>query len=358
MTELLNAFDDNLDFNREAYFTLSFDALPSALYLDVPMEDSKPNMEKALDLMKLSESEFELVYKVWDTEDSSNADFEKDYPYQQLYKSNSHKGLVWVTLSNETLAVDFLYDCKDSAYENWVLDMNDQLRKQFGLSRAPNFNILTKPHNCFTTKEVRIEKIELDLIHNYNDDFIAIHQEIEKAILYKQSGLILLYGTPGTGKTTYIRSLMSKYQDSNFIFVQNEFVPRLLDPDFIAFLLKQRNAILVIEDAEKVICSRENSNGGSVVSTILQLTDGLFSDYLNIKVVCTFNTSLSKIDSALMRKGRLIAMYEFNQLSIRKTNDLLNAIGGEASNVEMTVADIYNKEQKEFANLEKGRIGF
>jgi len=131
----------------------------------------------------------------------------------------------------------------------------------------------------------------------------------------------------------------------------------IIDPEFISFLLKQRNSILVIEDAEKVIISRENLKEGSVVSTLLQLTDGLFSDYLNIKVICTFNTSKSKIDSALLRKGRMIAMHEFNPLSIEKTNHLLKEIGVENVNKELSIADIYNYEEKRYS-IEESKIGF
>lgn len=97
----------------------------------------------------------------------------------------------------------------------------------------------------------------------------------------------------------------------------------MLHPDFISFLLKHQNAILIIEDAEKVLMSREQMNENSVVSTILQLTDGLFSDYLNIKIICTFNTSLDKIDKALLRKGRMIAYYEFKALIPEKANEIL-----------------------------------
>jgi len=198
----------------------------------------------------------------------------------------------------------------------------------------------------------------LDLERHYNDDFQKVYERINQSITAKESGLILLYGKPGTGKTTYIKSLISKFKDANFIFIQNEFVKYLLNPDFISFLLRQRNAILVIEDAEKVISTRENSNDRSVVSTILQLTDGLFSDYLNIKVICTFNTSLAKVDAALLRKGRMIARYEFDKLSLEKTNNLLADRKADSSFEELTVADIYNIEEMSFAEPEQKQIGF
>ena len=358
MSELLKAFDSYNDFKRDSYFTLIYDTLGSYLTLEVPLEATKVNMNRVVELMNLSENNYELLYKVWNTEDSSNADFDKDFPFEYLLKSLNKKSLIWISLDEDTLSVSFLYDCKDVKLENWVIEMNDKLRKEFGLSRSPVFNVLTKSHGRFSTEEVRTENVILDLDQNYNDDFIKVFEKVENSILSKGSGLILLHGKPGTGKTTYIRSLISQHQDSNFIFIQNEFVNSLLDPEFISFLLKQRNSILVIEDAEKVIRSRESLNEGSIVSTILQLTDGLFSDYLNIKVVCTFNTSLSKIDSALLRKGRMIAMYEFKPLNLLKTNKLLKSLGTLESDEELTLAEIYNIEQPDFSNIEKNKIGF
>ena len=104
--------------------------------------------------------------------------------------------------------------------------------------------------------------------------------------------------------------------------------------------------------------SREQINESSVVSTILQLTDGLFSDYLNIKIICTFNTSIDKIDKALLRKGRMIAYYEFKPLSFQKANEILNTMTEESTDVDMTLADIFNYRGRKFSPSEKGKIGF
>jgi ATP-dependent 26S proteasome regulatory subunit len=104
--------------------------------------------------------------------------------------------------------------------------------------------------------------------------------------------------------------------------------------------------------------SREQKNESSVVSTILQLTDGLFSDYLNIKIICTFNTSINKIDSALLRKGRMIAYYEFKALEKEKANTLLNTLDHEAADKALTLADIFNYENTTFSQTEKRKIGF
>ena len=59
----------------------------------------------------------------------------------------------------------------------------------------------------------------------YNDDFLPIHQTIASSIESEDtSGLILLHGSPGTGKTSYIKSLLGAHLESSFIFIPNDFV--------------------------------------------------------------------------------------------------------------------------------------
>ena len=357
MSQLLKAFGSYDDFDKKRYFTLEYDLIPSILSFEAPFEINKKSLEEVIEKLSLGTFDFEIVFKYWNTDDASNADLNLDFPFQYIFKSNSKKCVISVSAENDTLEIEFLYDCKDAELEGWIIKINTNLRTNFSLSKTPVFKVLVKKHSYFETEDVRTQETILDIDTSYNDDFKPISQRIENSITKNDSGIILLYGQPGTGKTTYIKSLITRHSKSNFIFIQNEFVTNLLDPDFISFLLKQRNTIIVIEDAEKVVASRE-SNKESIVSTILQLTDGLFSDYLNIKVICTFNTSLSKVDTALLRKGRMIAMYEFNPLSVEKTNRLLASLDESTSDQQLTIADIHNQNQQDFSNPKKNKIGF
>ena len=122
--DLLKAFDSYQDFERKAYFTLVFNTLASELLLEVPMKPSKENMEASIELIGLKAPEFVTLFKNWNTEDSSNADFSKDFPHRILFQSSSSSRLIWVSLAGETLFVEFLYDCNDSKSEKWVIDAN------------------------------------------------------------------------------------------------------------------------------------------------------------------------------------------------------------------------------------------
>ncbi len=97
----------------------------------------------------------------------------------------------------------------------------------------------------------------------------------------------------------------------------------LSEPSFIPFLMDHRNSILIIEDAERVISDREGNGSPAGVSNILNLTDGILGDCLNIQVIATFNMKKEKIDQALLRKGRLIAEHKFEKISVEKKNKIL-----------------------------------
>jgi hypothetical protein len=211
----------------------------------------------------------------------------------------------------------------------------------------------------FTLK--RIKNINLDM--NYNEGFDKVsHDIITKLNNKKKTGLVILHGEPGTGKTTYIRYLASKLR-RNIIFISTEMVHHITEPEFIPFLMDNSDAILILEDAESALQKRDGRSGA--VSNILNLTDGLLSDCLNISIVATFNTETKNIDEALLRKGRLLKAYKFEKLAVDKSKILMKKVGydPEAVTKPMTLADIYNYGEEVKGNPEafsssKKRIGF
>ena len=76
------------------------------------------------------------------------------------------------------------------------------------------------------------------------------------------------------------------------------------------------------------------------------------------QIIATFNCDLTSIDPALLRKGRLIANYEFNQLDVDSAKTLSEKLGFGTAGVTgpMTLAEIYNQGDPvlgETANGEK-----
>ena len=205
---------------------------------------------------------------------------------------------------------------------------------------------------------MEIKKTDLEIESHYNDDFKRIDQLINKRLNRNQDkGIILLHGAPGTGKTTYIKHLIANVK-KDVIFMPSNIAASLTNPDFMTLLMNHSNSILVIEDAETIVTSR-NHRGSSPVSAILNLSDGILSDCLNIQIICSFNTDLSKVDTALLRKGRLIAKYKFGKLETSKANKLSRKLGFSTTFHEPQVlTDVFNQDELQFAEPRNKVIGF
>ena len=186
---------------------------------------------------------------------------------------------------------------------------------------------------------------------NYNDDLP--YDKMNDVIRSDKAGLIMLYGIPGTGKTSLVKSLINDNRDTNFIFVDTSVCESISDGLFLDFLQENKNSVIVFEDCEKLLFSRDETVNESI-GTILNLTDGIIAESMKIKFICTFNCDLDKVDKALMRKGRLSIGYEFKKLSLEKTK----AIYPDAKE-EMTLAEAHNHlDDNGYKEKKRTKIGF
>lgn len=225
---------------------------------------------------------------------------------------------------------------------------------------TPRVHVVSTSMHGLIIVPLQVKKPKLSIRKHYNDDFEQVHRTIFRRLnRTNDKGIVLLHGLPGTGKTTYLRYLVSRLK-KRVIFIPPGFADRLTDPAFMSLLLDYPNSVLVIEDAERVLADRERE-GHSAVSVLLNLSDGLLSDCLNMQLICTFNTHLSRIDQALLRQGRLIARYCFRELEPAKAGALLVGQGKPFEEERpMTLAEVFGEPLPSVSELPgaKGNIGF
>lgn len=216
--------------------------------------------------------------------------------------------------------------------------------------------ILFQEGNYTDFRPFDIKKIDIDIDTNYNDDFKAIHEVILGKLKDKDAnGLVILYGDPGTGKTHYLRYLTNILEKKK-LFIPSSMASSLANPDFLSKLEENKGAVLIIEDADDILSRKGGEN--SAVANLLNLSDGLLADILNIQIICTFNSSITTIDEALLRKGRVIAKYEFKALEKEKAQVLSNKLGFEHTiDKDMRLSEIYNYDDGDYSVKKKG-IGF
>ena len=209
----------------------------------------------------------------------------------------------------------------------------------------------------YYTIDSKIQPTKINIDENYNDDIKPVLEDVKKFLNERKSGLILLRGIVGTGKTNLIRHLITTFP-KNYVLVTNTLASHLASPEFISFMLDHKNSVFILEDCEQILMARDQ-NISSAIANILNMSDGLMSDIFNVKFICTFNADIDKIDDAILRKGRCFANYEFKPLCKEKTKALLEKQNIHIDDPQpMTLAEIYNYSDGDCTKQSTKKIGF
>jgi ATPase family associated with various cellular activities (AAA) len=238
-------------------------------------------------------------------------------------------------------------------------------------------------HGMYTkTLEMPSDYSNIELNLHYGTGFKEYHEKLIAKMKSTSKGIVLLHGDPGTGKSYYIRHLISQLTNKLILYVPNAMISGLATPAFNDFIIdwidtqnsnvddpakKVTSVLLVLEDAEKSLIRRDINAYSDEVSTILNASDGIMNDFMSIQVLATFNVDISMIDSAVMRKRRAISIKSFGKLSADDARKLAEHIGADPAKVkgEMSLADIYQESEPDSDSVlfpemptEKGKMGF
>lgn len=210
----------------------------------------------------------------------------------------------------------------------------------------------------YTVNKDKFDGFDINLL--YNDDFKPVSETIQTTLAKKDgtTGIVLLHGVVGSAKTTYLRHLISTLK-KRVIYMPPDMAHELSSPTFFNFIRQYPNSILIIEDAEGILRTREQGTN-TAISNILNMTDGIMGDALNIQIVCTFNADIEEIDKAILRPGRLIANHFFDFLTKEKTLALVRHLYGEDAvpfRDKMTVGEIYTMKSIPPSNVKPKRKG-
>ena len=288
------------------------------------------------------------------------------------------------------------FDKAKEMYNNYCTFIDKLENDNISQSEDLFVKLLISSRNGLEWRYLNIpKKADIDLI-NYSKEFNEIVPEkIDNFVKSDEGGLVIFRGEPGTGKSSYCKHLITKYKDvANFMIVPQDVI--LKNPEaFRLFLIdslpcvshpealcyeedridmnneeyvnrSEMKTIIIIEDCEKLLIDRDSLQGNNtsiILSDILNYSDGIVGDLVQCKFIFTFNTNLSKIDKALLRKGRMKLNYEFKKLYGDDLKAVMNKLEKEVTEKQlqggMTLAEIYNSEDDNYLTTgKKDKIGF
>jgi hypothetical protein len=169
--------------------------------------------------------------------------------------------------------------------------------------------------------------------------------------------IVVMEGEPGTGKTHLVRAMLMDVPDAMFVLVSPEMVTHLGGPELLPLLLSHRHnqngpIILILEDADKCLVTRQGDNINSIQS-LLNLGDGILGSLLDLRIIATTNAKKLEMEPAIMRPGRLSRRLEVGSLDSTTAKVVFAALCPEVdapaqilSGKRLTLAEVYSLARK------------
>lgn len=169
------------------------------------------------------------------------------------------------------------------------------------------------------------------------------------------ANILLLIGPPGTGKTSFIKGLISHTEASALV----TYDAAILEKDYLfARFIESESQIMVLEDSDNFLKSR--ADGNTMMQRFLNVGDGLVTTKGKKLIFTTNLPSVSDIDQALIRPGRCFDVLTFDSLSTKDAIKLANKLDAKLENHQkdqrFTIAEIFNARINK--PIEKPRMGF
>ncbi|MPY94204.1 MAG: AAA family ATPase [Acidimicrobiia bacterium] len=168
-----------------------------------------------------------------------------------------------------------------------------------------------------------------------------------------QGRLVLWHGEPGTGKTTAIRALARSWRawcrtlfvvDPEAFFGQADYLlDVLLDraPGVDRTVDRATQwRLVVIEDVDELLRADARQLSGQALGRLLNLTDGMIGQGLNVLLLLTTNEPVTRLHPAVVRPGRCLAEVAFSPLSVAEAHAWLGG-GGPRPGRPLTLAELY-----------------
>ena len=215
-------------------------------------------------------------------------------------------------------------------YKEFIYNIGniDSNRMLLNFSVSGCLNSHNKPDISINTKNIDIRKSSslffddniIGKIHHHIDQWIRNEDKyLSRGLNYKTG--ILLYGEPGTGKSSLIKSICGDYHYNMVEIDLSTF--NTLDTNVLASVISNTDGrqVVVLEDIDCLILDRENKDINkdekAIINKLLQFLDSNSSPN-NVIIIATTN-HIELLDEAILRNGRFDLKLEVKSIKKKET---------------------------------------
>ncbi len=261
-----------------------------------------------------------------------------------IYDENSIKGIIeFYHYTDKTFG--FRYTLSQDIVDNFI----EVVKTRENINNTPILNRLSMDNRgnmCENNILFNAPKIDIPANIMY-PCFTKTPEDYAQEFMDSNANVLVLYGDPGTGKTTFIKRMMLGigFEDTQRSINVIDTPGVMQSPELInkIYVAKHKD-IFIFEDVDRHLYSRESGN--DIMAGLLNAAEGIASP--DVKIILSTNIqNLEDIDSALLRPGRCHDTLHFTKMNHSQAEVLahylnLNMIEGAA---ELSLAEIMNSKE-------------
>jgi hypothetical protein len=239
--------------------------------------------------------------------------------------TQSRHGIIQISITGYPHIVKYIFDILNTKYRAW---QQGQLKFWYNKNGPTSTDILLDSYGT-----------------HYPEFYPWLPSGFMNEYLKSSASILFLCGEPGTGKTSVLRNLICSRQlhasvtyDENLLYI---------DEMFLNFITSSDMNLIIIEDADNLLSSREKFNN-PLISRFLNFSDGLIK-FPSKKIIFTTNINdFNNIDEALTRSGRCFGILEARKLTFEEAVKAAEVASLPVPTIvkEYTISDLINHDYK------------
>lgn len=200
----------------------------------------------------------------------------------------------------------------DTAVDNFVPAFKKELKKRHDESRTSMIRWIFDSGHGHRDRIFQITK-EWDIDRDYYPWITSSLKEYYQGFVNSRAQIMVAFGPPGTGKTSFIRDMICEMNLNAFISYDLKVLTS--DSTFVRYLTDSIFDAIIIEDADELLTSSRGEYN-KIVAKILNISDGLIKLPQKKLIFTTNLPKVEDIDPAIIRPGRCFDVMEFRELTV------------------------------------------